>query len=387
MSEQHDRRSLFLQAYATTGTVRGALRLLKDDYGVIIPRTTARGWAAQSSEEIRETSSIEAVTAENSGLRRQLKLVQQELGNTNRLSDDILNAITAFSPPALRYRPPTKPTSETPAVVCFGDWHVGEVIRSEDTNGLNECNFDILVARMEYLVSKLINWVETERNGHHIPDLYILVLGDLITGDIHEGLLATNEFPAPEQVVRAASLLAEAVHRLSPFFRHVYVYECTVDNHGRITKKSQWQGGGPNSYNLPLYELANAYLSDCENITTEILYGYKSEINIGGQILLVDHGHGLTSQLGLPYYGMDREEGREAKARQKAGAEPYHLHVRAHWHCPAYGPFGVVNGALCGMTGYDSSKGRYAEPAQVSFLIHPVWGMFNFVPWNLAGIE
>jgi hypothetical protein len=41
-----------------------------------------------------------------------------------------------------------------------------------------------------------------------------------------------------------------------------------------------------------------------------------------------------------------------------------------------------MNGSLSGTTEFDHSCGRHAAPAQTSFLVHPKYGIFDFVPWT-----
>lgn len=88
-------------------------------------------------------------------------------------------------------------------------------------------------------------------------------------------------------------------------------------------------------------------------------------------------------QAGIPYYGMERDRAREAMKRQHTEKGFDYISI-GHWHVPAIiGGNILVNGSLPGTTEFDHLVGRHASPAQVSFMVHPKFGLFNWVAWKL----
>ena len=96
--------------------------------------------------------------------------------------------------------------------------------------------------------------------------MVIICLGDFISGDIHEELTRTNEFPTPVQCVEAGYLVAEAVAQIATVFPSVRVEFVTLDNHSRLTRKYQYKQGGMNSFNYLVGAIAQMRLELLENV-------------------------------------------------------------------------------------------------------------------------
>jgi hypothetical protein len=320
-------------------------------------------------------------------LSSQLTTLKRRYGEALEFNDEVLGAvhpITPYPPSPVRAKATTTPVA---AVLLLSDWHVGEIIRSAEIAGINSFNYHVAAARAAYLTRAFTHWVDTNRHGYQINECHILLLGDFISGNIHEELVTTAEFPTPVQVVRSAELLASTVAGIAPRFakrgQKVVLHEVYADNHARLTRKPQSKRACTNTFNYPLYALLNAYLSKHRNVVVHAYESMKVQTPIAVKEVLMDHGDSVRSWLGLPYYGMMREAGQEAIMRLRY-CKPYDLRIRAHWHTPASGPFGVVNGAFCGTTELDFKNGRFSHPSQTSFLMHPRYGKFNHTDWDLA---
>jgi len=378
----------------TGGVAHAAHRLLKQQ-GVSVGLSTVKRYACRwrdaHTTDTAAQARLAALKSELDALRAERNNLLRELGKALEFSDRIAAAVRPLAPLKRRRRETyARHKQQTPraAVLLLSDWHIGEVIEPEELLGVNAYNYRIAKERLHLLAGKVQDWLDIESAGHYIESLHIVLLGDFISGDIHRELSVTNEFPAPVQVVKAAELIAELVH----FFaeeQDVVVHGVVADNHSRLTARPHHKQKSFNSLNYLVYRLAEAYLArdiDAELVSFNIYPSPKAQFAIAGVEVLADHGDQIRAYLGLPWYGMMREEGREARKRMQLPDKlrPYAEHLRGHWHVAAVGPFGIINGSLCGTTEYDAAVGRFAPPSQVSFLLHPRHGIFNWCRWNLT---
>jgi hypothetical protein len=87
---------------------------------------------------------------------------------------------------------------------------------------------------------------------------------------------------------------------------------------------------------------------------------------------------------GFPYYGIERKAAREALKRMNGpDLTKFDRIIMGHWHAPLLHPHYWIGGSVSGTDAYDHKSGRQAEPQQTSWLVHPKWSEFDFVPWRL----
>jgi len=355
------------------------LKLAGYDYGYGSVQKVAK----ERLEEENLQAKVVALQARTRTLQSRLTYTRKLYGESLRISEDLMGAIETIPAPKLSI-PKLSKTSQTITPICspIADWHIGEVIDEGEMEGFNKYNYEIAKRRVEFLAQKVMKWVKTERNGHNIDEIHIPIMGDMITGSIHDELITFAEFPITESVVRSSKLISWYISQISTLFKKVTVHALKVDNHSRFTKKKGSKRRGTNSWNHIIAELIKEQLKYHDNIELIFHESQKAEIDIAGQIILADHGDGTTAFMGLPWYGFAREDGREAVKRMREGKR-FDDRMRAHWHTAAAGPFGILCGCLCGSTELDAQAGRHSDPYQVSFLVHPKYGWFNFCRWNL----
>lgn len=307
--------------------------------------------------------------------------LEATLADRSLLADmlrDTVERVGPFEAPELAHALDASKTIT--AVLALGDWHIGELIRAVETEGLNEYDHAIAGRRLTRIILTFLEWIEVQRHAYTIDECVVIGLGDMIGGGIHEELRIYEEFAPPVQAVKAGYMLAWALERLSKDFPRVRASLLCADNHGRITKKVFSSGRGEWSLGYVVNAIAQVRLERIENVTIDNIIGIKHVVDVAGKGFLIEHGNDYVSQLGRPHYGITRGEGREAKRRMCSDAPSFNYMMMGHWHEPAiYGEI-LVNGALCGTTPYDVSKGRYSVPCQCAMLVHPHYGIFNWMP-------
>lgn len=326
---------------------------------------------------------LDALRAEASLNRAQIEKLRKALGRQQEFADQVALAVRASQPvKTMVYRPGKVPKERIEAVLNLGDWHIGEVTEAGQTEGFGEFNYGIAVRRLDAVTDAYLKWVDTHRKGLRIPECTLILSGDWVSGDIHEELRRTNEFDLPEQTAKAGLLLGEVIRKVSPHFERVQLVAVGGDNHGRLTVKPQSKGRVTNNMSYMVYALAKAYTGSIKNLEWLTAEGQTVLASIGGHKFLCEHGDGIKSQLGFPYYGMGRKLGKEA-ARRMNTDKGFHYWSLGHFHVPCIIQGNtLINGCLSGTSEFDHGQGRWAAPAQVGFLVHPRHGLFNWVPFN-----
>lgn len=338
-----------------------------------------------SQQSIDDLSKIAHLQAKTKVLENSIQTLLKERGKYTALFDDLKESVLALEPyekmPVI-----VASGSKTPvaAVIKLSDWQIGEVIEFAETEGFGVFNFAVAEQRIFGLVKKVIEWVTMHRQaGYNVRSLHIFSEADIVSGNIHYELEVTNEFPVTVAAAKAGNLLATVISQLAAHFDDITVWEMSADNHGRLTRKSQAKQGGLNNYSYLAHVVCNEILKKHDNVHLILADGTKLLADVLGKKFLISHGHHIMGQMGVPYYGMERDRAREAVKRQNTELTFDYISI-GHWHVPAIISGNIlVNGCLTGTTEFDHMQGRHALPSQVSFMVHPKHGVFNWCAWKL----
>lgn len=252
-------------------------------------------------------------------------------------------------------------------VLHISDWHIGEV---DNIGGFNSFNYEIACERVKTLTNKVVSWTEMHRSMYKVDELVILATGDMISGDIHDELRATNEFPAPEQCVKAAMLISKMVNELSASFKKVRVEYIVHDNHSRTTKKMEF-APGTNSYNYIVGTMAKIMLRDNTAVEFNVYPEIQHVVQVEELKYLICHGNSIRGGFaGIPYYGMARKLGAEAFIRMNM-PENFHFDkiILGHYHTPLLNRSFEMTGCLSSTTAFDHAAGRHCPACQTGWLV------------------
>lgn len=156
----------------------------------------------------------------------------------------------------------------------------------EINNWNNIFNQDILKERIEKFTSEILKI----RDLHKSENCY-LVIGEILSGIIHNNLRLQNNMDLMTQFKYVSELISAMLIKIANHFDHIYVY-VTPGNHSRISPKKEDSLDGENmDVLLPFYlkaKLQNINNIDiCENnIDPEI-----AMFNIRGNNVFASHGH------------------------------------------------------------------------------------------------
>ena len=312
----------------------------------------------------------------------EIKALRETIGSQREIAEAVKEIVVAIQPyPRMKIKIQKSGSSIVPVIV-FSDWHIGETISAEETEGFGEYNWLISQERIHAIIGSFLNWVTTMRNSYRITECVVIGAGDYIAGDIHRELSVTNEFPVPEQTAKAGILFGEVVAVLASAFDVVHVYQVGADNHGRLQPRPQFKQKAINNYSYLVNIISEATLRNHKNVSVVTAPGIKYTADIAGWKFLIEHGDTIKSWMGIPYYGIERARAKEATKRMNTD-KSFHYQIVGHWHVPAWLSGNIfINGSLSGTNEFDHGCGRHAAPAQIAFLVHPKHGVFNFIPFR-----
>ena len=172
--------------------------------------------------------------------------------------------------------------SDNDLFIALSDFHLG--IKTD--NYFGSYDSDIAAQRLSQYLDKIIKIKEL----HNSENAYILLLGDLLNGEIHFTTQLENRENVTEQVQKTAELISAFVYELSKNFKCVYV-NGVAGNHSRTSFKDQVLRGNRLDNLIPWY--MKAKLSHIDNIKFIDDQNYDATIGcctVRGKEYLMVHG-------------------------------------------------------------------------------------------------
>lgn len=255
-----------------------------------------------------------------------------------------------------------KPGGSAVAFAIASDWHVEETVDPKTVNNLNAYDLDIARDRVRQFFSKVIRLTEIQRAGTKIDTLVLALLGDLMTGYIHEELRESNGLSPTETVLWLQDEIASGLTSLQPHFERIII-PCSWGNHGRNTVKPRHATGAKNSYEWMLYHILAKNLPQFE---WQISDGYHNYLEVDGRVIRFHHGDDLKYQGGVGGLTIPVEKA----ISQWNRAIKADLDIFGHWHQSQQNPKWISNASLIGHNAYAIAiKAGYEPPSQTFFIM------------------
>lgn len=268
--------------------------------------------------------------------------------------------------------------SESTAFMIWSDWHIEELIKSATVNGINEFNLDIAEQRIRNLCVNGVKLLQTCRTSTKIDELVIGLLGDFISGNIHEELLENTCLEPGKAIIQAEEFIAGAIQYIldSTDLKKIRIV-CCDGNHSRITKKIHYSTQQGNSLEYLLFHMLRNRFKGESRVEFLISEGYHAYIQVYDKKVRLHHGHYIRFNGGMggiftPVY----------KAIQSWNKTQHaDLDIFGHMHTQNDGNSFLSNGSLCGFGTFALAlKIPYDEPKQLFFLINKNHGKSIVAP-------
>lgn len=256
--------------------------------------------------------------------------------------------------------------SEATPVVVFSDWHFEERVGPE-VGDLNRYNLSIARTRATNAFQSAHKLITQHlAPGVTINRVVLALLGDFISGDIHDEVAEVAEVPPTYAIREVQAALISGIEFLLRETKCEFVIVCHSGNHARTTKTTRFSTENGHSLEYLMYLHLQAYFKDQKRITFIIPDGMHSYVDIYGTVVRFHHGHAVKygGGVGGIYIPTHKAIAQWNKARHAD------LDVFGHFHQQVDGGNFLANGSLIGYNAFALSiKASYERPKQTLFLV------------------
>jgi len=269
-------------------------------------------------------------------------------------------------------------------VTIWSDFHWGEVVQSDEMNGLNAYDISIANQRLRKLVERTIRLCFHHMVSPSYPGIVVCLGGDMLSGEIHEELARTNELETPPALMDLFNGLAWALKEVADSFGRVYV-PCVPGNHGRMSRKPQAKRRVFTNFDWLLYQMLRAHFASDDRLVFSVPPSGDAHFQVYGRRFFLTHGDamgvkggdGIIGALGPILRGTLKTRSSEAKA-----GRDFDVALIGHWHQYLPLPRVVVNGTLKGFDEYARLflRAEPEAPQQALFFVHPINGIVSHWP-------
>ena len=265
-------------------------------------------------------------------------------------------------------------------ITIWSDWHYGEVVNPDEVNGINDYNMRVAKKRAFRLFDTTVDLAYNHmgRAKTEYPGIIVCLGGDMIGGDIHEELLATNDRTPHQSVDDLTDILAAGLEKMASKFGKVYV-PSVVGNHGRSTKKMRMKQRVFTNYDWSIYCNLARYFKKEKYIHIDVPNSADAHFNSFGVRYMLTHGDSLGVKGGDGIIGaigpIMRGSLKVGRAEAQMGRDFDEL-IICHWHQMLWLPGVTTNNAFKGYDEYAMLQLRapYSRPSQALWFNHPEYG-------------
>ena len=351
--------------------------------------------------KVQEDTKIEELKAESALWKRKYQASIKTQAGTESILQMIRERLPAIQNNVTLTRALPSPKSGSPvsAVAPLTDTHIGEVVNLEEMAGLNEYDMEIFSRRLYGWTNKVIELTMLREKYLDVPKLYVPMIGDMISGDIHEELAKSNSDNVMNTMIQGAFLISQSMMTLAGFFPEVHI-KGVIGNHGRMSPKPPYKGKYMN-WDYILFQMVAMFCSNQKNITFELPKSYLNVFEVEGKQILMMHGDSVNGWNGIPFYGIQRAiaQLRQALQYQKniaeeIGRDPKHFdpiksmsryfdHVLlGHFHTHSEMDIGTGKVLICGCLkgGDEYALGKLhaiSKPEHILLFFHPRHGYIS----------
>ena len=316
-----------------------------------------------------------------------LKSERRERLSEDRIREEIFGLSSKpVSPPKWALEIPKRHDRPGIPTLLLSDLHWGEVVKPGQIHGKNEYNVAIAKRRLQRVIASTLNICFNYTVNPEYPGIVVPLGGDLVTGDIHEELVETNELTSAQTLVDIVGSLAWAYGVLADKFGKVWVPAVT-GNHGRLTHKIRAKNRAFTNFDWVIAQLLQRHFMKDSRFSWLIPDGSDAWYKVYNHRYLLTHGDqfrggdGIIGALGPIMRGDTKKRARNGQIDLG-----YDTMILGHWH--QYIPLSrvIVNGSLKGYDEWASQQNfSFEVPIQALWFTHPIYGITNH--WGIRAEE
>ena len=295
-------------------------------------------------------------------------------------------ALSRSYEPHVKWAANHKPGSPGHPILMLSDIHYGEVVDPEQVYHSNEFNRAICKQRVQHTFETAVSLLKTHF-AHPIYEGIVVVLGgDLISGELHDELAATDEVPSLVQTLEISQIISDGLAFLADEFAQVTVY-CVTGNHGRTTRKPRTKFYAQNNLDWLAHQMIKDHIKNIKNVTLWAPNSRDLNFEVAGHRYRLTHGDQFRGGDGIigcigPISRGDYKK-RVTATLMPGAPEAYDTMLCGHFHQLITLPRFIVNGSVKGYDEYAMSCNfPWEPPRQALWTVHPKHGHTWSMPIN-----
>lgn len=256
---------------------------------------------------------------------------------------------------------------EATVVVLASDWHVEETVNPDTINGLNTHNMAIAKQRATEFFQASLRLTQILQKDTQISTMILALLGDFITGDIHEEMMETSEVEPVLAIIEVQKWIASGIQFILDNSELNLVIPCHSGNHARTTKETRYATEAGHSLEYLMYHMLADHFRGNKRVKFIIPRSYHSFVNVYDEVIRFHHGHMLRYGGGVG--GLTIPVNKAISQWNKSNKNVT-LDCFGHWHTRFDGGNFIANGSNIGFNAFAVAiKASYDKPSQTLFLI------------------
>jgi predicted phosphodiesterase len=311
-------------------------------------------------------------------LRAELAEAKSEAASADVLREMVGTAklqMDKLQPPTWLFEPKATKLPGVPKLM-LSDLHWGERVRASQIGGVNEYDLPIARRRLRTVVETTITLCKILDPSMKYPGIVVPLGGDMVSGNIHDELAASNELNTMPTLIDLYRNLVPAIKLMADTFGNVFL-PCVSGNHDRDTKKIWSKDRNHTSFGWLLYQFLAVAFAEDKRVQFYIPDGSDALYRIYGTRYLLTHGDQFRGGDGIigPLGPVTRGE-QKKNTRNAAVGQDYDVMEFGHFHKRMLTARLRGNGSLKGYDEYaaDSNFG-FEPPSQNFWITHPDHGI------------
>ncbi|MHB8388012.1 MAG: hypothetical protein ACYDBH_00355 [Acidobacteriaceae bacterium] len=263
----------------------------------------------------------------------------------------------------------------------ISDLHWGETVFPAQINNVNEYNLQTARGRLRLLFERAVHLLKIISPSMNYPGIVVPLGGDMISGNIHDELTATNELNSMPAVEDLYKELVSLISALADTFGRVFL-PCVSGNHGRDTRKIWAKDRHATSFDWLLYRFLALRFDVDKRVTFFIPDGPDAYYKVYDHAYLLTHGDsfrggdGVIGVMGPIIRGDHKKRSRNAQVDME-----YDTMLLGHFHQYVHHGRFIINGSLKGYDEYAYANNfGFEPPQQALWLTHPKYRITYRMP-------
>lgn len=315
-------------------------------------------------------------------LKAELKTARSEAATAEALRELLGTtklAVDKLDPPKWILAPKASKCPGVPKIM-LSDLHWGEHVKPEQIGFTNSYNLPIARTRLRNVIETTIRVAKMLDPEMNYPGIVVPLGGDMVSGNIHDELAATNDINTMPTMLDLYRHLVPAIKLLADTFGNVFL-PCVSGNHDRDTKKTWSKDRNHTSFGWLLYQFLAHKFEDDPRVKFYIPDGSDALYRIYDLRYLLTHGDqfrggdGIIGPLGPITRGAQKK-----LARNTAVGQEFDVMEFGHFHTRMMSARLRGNGSLKGYDEYAAQNNfGFERPSQNFWITHPDHG----ITWDL----